>query len=132
MKKAHNWSILEKIVSPDTSAEERIRLLRTVESDADLLAQWKAFRVLQHWPVLEQLESRLVGADTVLAVVQEDQSLDTGIKRNFPWVAAAALVASIILVFINIGKNEDTSNITLDDVFGLPAPTIENTLLADL
>ena len=132
MKNNHNWSILEKLASPATTAEERIKLLRVIESDPVLLDQWKAFRILQKWPNLEQTTPAIDSEDLVIARIEEDASLDTGIKRNFPWVAAVALAASVVLVFINIGQREDSSDITLDDVFGLPAPTIENTLLANL
>ena len=132
MKNNQNWSILEKLASPSTTAEERIRLLQVVESDLVLLNQWKAFRVLQRWPELEQTTSAADSEALVMAKIHEEASLDTGIKRNFPWVAAIALAASIVLVFINIGQTDDTSEITLDDVFGLPTPTIENALLANL
>ena len=132
MKSNQNWSILEKLASPGTTAGERIRLLRIVESDPWLLDQWKAFRYLQKWPEFEQTTSAADSEALVMEKIREEASLDTGIKRNFPWVAAVALAASVVLVFINIGQKEDSSDITLDDVFGLPTPTIENALLANL
>lgn len=132
MNNSKNWKILEKLAFPGTTTEERIKLLKVVEADRQLLNQWKAFRVLQRWPELEQVEPNANSTDLVLDKIEQDQSLDNDIKRTFPWVAAAALAASIVLVFINIGQKEDSSEITLDDVFGLPTPTIENSLLANL
>lgn len=132
MNNTHNWNIFEKLAAPDTPAGERIQLLKFIESNADLLAQWKAFRVLQEWPLLEQLSQKSGSTDVIMMRVHEVESVDYGIKRNFPWVAAAALAASVVLVLINIGQKEDASDVTLDDVFGLPAPTIENTVLANL
>lgn len=132
MNNSNNWSILEKLADPASTQDERLKLLQEVEADPGLLAQWKAFSVLQKWPELENVTS---STDVVLDrihSVQKAESFDLGIKQAFPYVAAAALAASVLLAFINIGQTEDASDITLDDVFGLPQPTIESTLIANL
>lgn len=128
----NNWNILEKLADPSTDSTERKRLLKVVESDTDLLDQWKAFRVLQQWPQLENQNSMLMDTSDIMLRIRQENSLDAGIKRTFPYVAAAALAASLILAFVNIGQSDKSSDITLDDVFGLPSPTIENSLLVNL
>lgn len=132
MNNPTNWSIFEKLADPSSTQDERLMLLKQIESDPALLAQWKAFSVLQEWPELENIAP---SSNTVLNKIHSAQnadSFDAGIKQAFPYVAAAALAASVLLAFINIGQTEDVSDITLDDVFGLPQPTIENTLIANL
>lgn len=132
MNSKNNWSLLEKLSDPTTDSAERKRLLALVESDAALLNQWKAFRILSKWPELENVASRESDSAAVMLRMRQENSIDTGIKRAFPYVAAAALAASLILAFVNIGQVEKSSDITLEDVFGLPSPTIENSLLANL
>ncbi len=132
MNNSTTWSILEKLADPASTQDERIRLLQEIESDPALLAQWKAFSVLQEWPELENVAHSTEGVLDRIQAVQKAESFDAGIKQAFPYVAAAALAASVLLAFINIGQTEDSSDITLDDVFGLPQPTIENTLLVNL
>ena len=132
MNSNENWNLLEKLADPSTTTEERKRLLHQVESDTRLLTQWKAFRVLQTWPEQEYLEPVGLETEEFMLRIQHEESVDTGIKRAFPYVAAAALAASLILAFVNIGQADKSSDISLEDVFGLPSPTIENSLLANL
>ena len=132
MNKSTTWSVLEKLADPGSTQDERLKLLREIESDPALLAQWKAFTVLREWPELENFAHSPGAILDRIHSVQRAESFDAGIKQAFPYVAAAALAASVLLAFINIGQTDDASDITIDDVFGLPQPTIENTILANL
>ena len=91
MNNDNNWNLLEKLSDPSASAEERKELLHLVESDPELLKQWKAFRILQQWPELENLEPGRQDTDGIVLQMEREGTVDMGIKRAFPYVAAVAL-----------------------------------------
>ena len=89
MNNSENWSILEKLADSGTSAEERLKLLKEVESDPVLLDKWKAFRVLQTWPELEHVGANDSGDIMISDVVRH--SLDGRLAGAFRQIAPLKL-----------------------------------------
>ena len=134
MTEAEKWKLLERLADPSTPPAEWQSLMARVNAEADLRQLWRGFRALQQWPQelqrsaapdLEPLHHRIRSEMEALAVERE-------MRRAFPWLAAAAIAASVLLGLVNLNRVEDPASNPLDEAFGLPNPSFEASLIADL
>ena len=132
MSDSEFWNLLEALRDPATPASQRAAAEAKLAANPQWAELWSTASLLEAWPALEEVT---LGAapSGVLEVVQAEQSrqaLAWELGRAFPFVAAAGLAAALALAALNFMAMRDASNNTLDAVFGLPAPTIDHTLLA--
>lgn len=135
MDKNECWKLLEELSDPGISLERRTAIEAQLNEDTVLRDRLATFRILQEWPELDAADRPFVNSRAVMDKILMEKSgaaIDIEIKKVFPWVAAAALAAAVVLAFINIETMADNADTTLDAVFGLSIPTLEDTLLTDL
>lgn len=135
MDKNERWKLLEELADPGTSLERKAVIEAEIEEDPLLREQLATFQVLQEWPGLDAADRPFVNSRAVMDQILMEKSgaaIDLEIKKAFPWVAAAALAAAVVLAYINLETMAGNADTTLDAVFGLSMPTLEDTLLTDL
>jgi hypothetical protein len=135
MDKNNPWKILEQLADPSISLERKAALETKLKDYPVMLDRLETFRVLQAWPELDAVDRPFVNVRQVMDKIDRMDAMDTvdlEIKRAFPWVAATALAAAVILALVNFEMMGESSDNTLEALFGLTVPTIEETLYADL
>lgn len=135
MDKNDSWKLLEALSDPGISLERKTAIEAQLNKDPVMRKRLETFRVLQEWPDLDAADRPFVNSRVVMDQILMEKSgtaIDMEIKKAFPWVAAAALVAAVVLAVINIESMADNADTTLDAVFGLSIPTLEDSLMNDL
>ncbi len=135
MDKNDSWNLFEELSDPGISLERKAALEAQLNEDPVLRDRLSTFRILQQWPGLDAADRPFVNSRAVMDQILLEKSgnaVDLEIKRTFPWVAAAALAAAVVLAVINIETMGNNAESTLDAVFGLSIPTLEDSLLTDL
>lgn len=92
-------------------------------------------RLLREWSAAERTACSCGPGAALLQHLEKEMratQLDREIQRVFPWVAAAALAAAVILAWLNLSTLQDPHSHPLDTLFGLPQPTLEESLSANL
>ena len=131
----HTWLLLDRLADPSTPAVERDRILSQLQGDPALAGLLHTWRVLKQWPELERSARSSTLSPEQLARLDHElaaEILDREITRAFPWVAAAALAAAVLLAWLNLGNMRETYRNPIDALFGLPQPTLEDSFLVNL
>ncbi|MBK1878703.1 hypothetical protein [Pelagicoccus mobilis] len=135
MKENEEWQLFERLTDPDLPEEEKLRLEREIASDPEVQARYEAFCILQDWPTLENQESSAAARERLLARIaeeQEDAVTDRELGRLFPIFISGALAAALALAMVNFWEFGDTSEGTLDALFGMPEESEESVIVSQL
>jgi ferric-dicitrate binding protein FerR (iron transport regulator) len=133
MPKPDSWNLFERLADPATSPAQRRELESLLARDPRLREGWETFQLLQDWADLEAAAAPAAGLRFErLEAAFEEAAMDEEMVRWFPWVAVTALAAALILAAINLGTDQQLAAGPLEALFGLPQPSLEETLLADL
>ncbi|MDQ8181272.1 hypothetical protein [Pelagicoccus sp. SDUM812005] len=129
------WKQFERLADPELPAGERAALESEIEGDPKLLARYEAFLALSAWPQVEPaLEGEAARARLFdeLARDREEELVAVNLGKLFPVFLGSAVAAALVLGLLNILQFETLSGDMWEALFGLPAETIESTIVSQL
>ena len=135
MKPSESWKLLEKLLDPQLSPEERAALEAAAQNDPALSERAAVLQHLRDWRRWEPRRDTTLAQERVAARyrwAREGEATDREVTRLFPVFAGLALAAAIVVAVFNFHAFEEASGDSLDAVLGLPANTADNQLIAQL